>query len=146
MKTKFFVLTLILFLFIPVGTFTQQTATISVTITGFQSDNGIANIALFNSKNGFPAEVDKAFKKAELSISNKKAKTTFTGIPYGTYAITVLHDENKNGKLDTKLLVIPAEGVGTSNNPKLTGPPSFNQSKFEVNKSELAISIKMMYL
>jgi len=36
----------------------------------------------------------------------------------GKYAVSVFHDENSNGKLDTNFLGIPREGVGASNNAK----------------------------
>ena len=39
----------------------------------------------------------------------------FPGIPFGKYAVNAWHDENKNGKFDTRFSVIPLEGYGISN-------------------------------
>ena len=39
-------------------------------------------------------------------------------MPPGTYAVGVLHDENRNGRIDTGLFGIPTEGYGVSNNPR----------------------------
>jgi uncharacterized protein (DUF2141 family) len=52
-------------------------------------------------------------------IIDGRAVCEFPGVTPGTYAISVFHDENSNGKLDTNLLGIPREGVSASNNRKL---------------------------
>ena len=61
----------------------------------------------------------------------------------GTYAITVFQDMNANEELDTNFIGIPKEPYGFSNNVMGTfGPPSFEQSKFEV-KGETTLSIDL---
>jgi len=42
----------------------------------------------------------------------------FPGVAPGRYAVSVFHDENSNGKMDTNFIGIPREGVGASNNAK----------------------------
>ena len=55
-----------------------------------------------------------------------------------------MHDENRNGKLDTNFLGIPKEGVGASNNPKSRfGPPSFEESMFVLDCPELSKEIRL---
>jgi uncharacterized protein (DUF2141 family) len=69
----------------------------------------------------------------------------FTGVVPGGYAITVLHDENSNGKVDM-FIGIPKEGVGFSNNPRLiTGPPSFDQTRITVGDAPAKTTIKLKY-
>jgi len=47
------------------------------------------------------------------------------------YAVSVFHDENYNGKLDTNLLGIPREGVGASNDARGNfRPPKFGAAAF----------------
>jgi uncharacterized protein (DUF2141 family) len=36
------------------------------------------------------------------------------GIPAGTYAVTVLHDENSDGKMDFNWIGMPTKGYGFS--------------------------------
>jgi uncharacterized protein (DUF2141 family) len=36
----------------------------------------------------------------------------FSDIKPGNYAIAVIHDENRNGELDTNMFGIPKEGYG----------------------------------
>ena len=43
----------------------------------------------------------------------------------------MIHDENKNEKLDFNDAGMPIEGYGHSNNPaKRPGPPNFDETKF----------------
>jgi uncharacterized protein (DUF2141 family) len=66
-------------------------------------------------------------------------------IPQGTYAIACYHDENNNGKLDTKFMGIPKEGTGASNDARGTmGPPKFKDAKFQL-VSDTSVRIQMNY-
>ncbi|MCY4381059.1 MAG: DUF2141 domain-containing protein [Proteobacteria bacterium] len=63
----------------------------------------------------------------------------------GTYAITVLHDQDLNHKITTGFFGIPKEGFGFSNNPPIfTGPPHFKKAALYFERAK-SISIKMMY-
>lgn len=104
--------------------------TIEVEITNFDSNKGTAFIGLYNAENAF---LEKEYKGAKVEIKNKKAVLTFKDVPDGTYAVSVFHDEDGNGKLTTDFLGIPKESYGASNNAKgLFGPPKWKNAKFEV--------------
>ncbi|MDR1437149.1 MAG: DUF2141 domain-containing protein, partial [Candidatus Symbiothrix sp.] len=50
------------------------------------------------------------------------------------YAVSIFHDENDNGKLDTGVFGIPKERTGNSNNARGSyGPPKFDDCKFTVS-------------
>jgi len=68
-------------------------------------------------------------------------------LPYGEYAITGFQDTKNNGKLDTNLLGIPSEPVGTSDNPKLMGMPKWKDAVFPVNqpKQEVTVALKTIF-
>jgi len=64
----------------------------------------------------------------------------------GFYAVSVFHDENMNQKLDKNFVGVPKEGYGASNNPKKKmGPPSFEETKFQLSGMEQSLEIKLMY-
>lgn len=64
----------------------------------------------------------------------------------GRYAVALMHDENQNGKFDTTLLGLPAEGYGFSRNPSLfTGPPGLDKVVFEAHPGDNPISVTMKY-
>jgi len=115
-----------------------------IEIDGFESDDGKAMIAVFNSKDGYPVKPEKAYKKIVAEIQNGNVRLVINGLPAGTYAVSVLHDENDNGKMDTNFLGIPSENFGASNDAKgFMGPPSFEDSKFELQTNNKKIKINM---
>jgi len=120
--------------------------TIEVCIDNIRSCNGTVGVALFNTKHGFPNKNSKAIEGKSVP-AGKQCIVLFKNIPYGTYAVSVLHDENGNGKMDKAFLGIPKEGFGTSNNPKLKmGPPSFSDSQFDLAQQKMTLNINMKYL
>lgn len=75
------------------------------------------------------------------------ASITFEAIPYGRYAIAILHDENDDMKMNKNFFGLPREGYGFSNNVMGTlGPPSFGKSSFLHNPGlRTSIIIKTRY-
>lgn len=64
----------------------------------------------------------------------------------GEYSLLVIHDENRNGKLDT-MFGMPREGFGFSRNPAIRmGPPHYADVRFAVPPGHSAQSIKLKYL
>ena len=106
---------------------TAQANRMRVEITGLRSDKGKVLCALFTSANDFPKNIDKAVAHAKAEIARGQAVCEFRDIAVGTYAVSIFHDENSNGKLDTNFMGIPREGVGASNNAVgHFGPPRFS--------------------
>ena len=60
-------------------------------------------------------------------------------------AISIAHDENDNGEVDTNFVGFPKEPVGASNQSGF-GKPSFNRSKFELSQSNPDKTLKMNFL
>ena len=116
-------------------------------IEGLRSDRGQVVCALFTSADDFPKRVDRAFERVTAQIMSGRATCKFPNVPAGHYAISVFHDENGNGKLDTNWLGIPREGVGASNNPKpRMGPPKFAAAEFQDSGASMDVEIIMHYL
>ncbi|MDA8768858.1 DUF2141 domain-containing protein [uncultured Winogradskyella sp.] len=114
---------------------------ITVSITGLDSNRGQLLVGLYNTEEHF---LDKRFKSEIVEISNKTGTLVFTNIPKGTYAISFIHDENSNGKMDTNFLGIPKEDYGCSNNARGTlGPPKWKDAKFELKGQDKVITISL---
>ena len=129
-------LSLLLILLISSNAFAEnRIGTIKVIIENIKSSNGLAQVKLFNSPEGFPVSVEKALHIRKVMIIERKAELTFKDLPYGQYAIGAIHDENGNGKMDLKWGFYPAEGAGVSNNPE----PGFIRPGFEVSKISLKV-------
>lgn len=125
-----------------------QKTTLTVSIAGVRNDRGQILIWLWNGPEGFPKKGDKSYKLFAIDANkavNKTVTTTFD-IPPGVYAVTVLHDANRNGKMDTNFLGMPTEGLGTSNNVvSHFRAPSFKQVSFEVPAAGQKILISLRY-
>ena len=89
---------------------------LEVMVTGIKSDAGVIRLAICAPGTGFPDCKTKAVRTAELAIQKGVATASLAELPPGSYAVSVFHDANGNGKLDT-FLGIPREGYGFSRNP-----------------------------
>jgi len=120
---------------------------IHVDISGLHSDKGQILCALFSSAEAFPTKADKAVVRLTAKIAERQAVCDFIGVAPGTYAVSVVHDENSNGKLDRNFIGMPREGVGASNDAKgHMGPPKFKAASFEYKGSRLDLKIHVNYL
>lgn len=117
---------------------TNSELSITVKINNLDSNNGRVFIALYNSQASF---LDSAFKATAKKVVSNSCEVTFENIEKGEYAISLFHDENDNGKMDSNAFGIPSEDYGCSNNAKgFMGPPKWEDAKFEV-KNESVIKI-----
>ena len=125
----------------------SQANIIHVEIAGLRNDKGQAVCSLFSSAGDFPKHTENAVAHGTSVISNRHAVCEFSGAAPGTYAVSVFHDENSNGKLDTNFMGIPREGVGASNDAKgHFGPPKFDIASFRFAGGRLELKITIHYL
>jgi uncharacterized protein (DUF2141 family) len=119
---------------------------VSVKIKGIEGNKGQLALLIFNGATGFPSDHTKAMKQAMVPITGNTVEYTFADLPAGTYAVTVMHDENKNNTLDTNMFGIPEEGIGVSNDAlSMFGPPSFKECAFSHNGNVTGIEITLDY-
>ena len=78
--------------------------------------------------------------------AGQSVRLTFRNVVPGDYAISLLHDENANGRADT-FLMLPTEGYGFSRDAKSSmGPPKFADAVFTVGPVTPRQRIKMRYI
>ena len=125
----------------------NETFNLSVEATDLRNSTGTVLFALYIRDDAFPDEhYTKYLKKIIGKISNKSSIVTFTNLPQGKYAVSILHDENNNGKID-KGLIFPVEGIGFSNYKTIgfSNRPTFAKASFLVNRN-LKLKTKAIYL
>ena len=113
----------------------EETFDLTVNISGLSSDKGTLLVGVYNKKEDF---LNKQFKGEISKIKDKKSVVIFKDLPKGEYAVSFVHDENDNKKMDTNFMGIPKEDYGCSNNATgFMGPPKYEDAKFmlEENKS-----------
>jgi len=110
---------------------------VEVTMTGFKSEVGQARAALFLDERSWPDGEESVFGTAVLPIQGGEAVAAFEDVPAGPFAVSVFHDKDGNGKLDSDLLGIPSEDYGFSADARdMFGPPSFEEARLELAAGE----------
>jgi uncharacterized protein (DUF2141 family) len=129
---------------LPFAIGTGESGQFDVTVSGLKSTKGMLLACLWKDKAGFPTcGKSKSTVKIRTAITGGSMRVTFRNVPAGSYAVSVEHDEDNDGKLKTNFIGMPKEGVGVSNNPG--GIPSYGKAQVRVNGNG-AISITMRYL
>jgi uncharacterized protein (DUF2141 family) len=126
----------------------QGTCTLTVKVKGIRNAKGKIGVVLYGKEDGFPLDPSGAVARKLTDIDPKTMTATlvFENLPAGSYAATVLHDENLVGKMEFDAQGVPIEGYGVSNDPdSSSGPPSFDAAKFTVAGPDTAIVISMIY-
>ena len=118
-----------------------ETFDIKVEVQNTENDVGKMFFGLHDNENDF---LKKEIKGGIKGIANRTSTITFKDVPVGIYAVSVFHDENDNGKLDTNSFGIPIEAFGCSNNAKgFMGPPKWKNAKFELKDKDQNLIIKL---
>jgi len=129
-----------LFFFMPLLGTSQSS--INIKVEGIKDIKGKLYIGLYNGKESF-RDTDHVFASQIVPVEADTLITSLPDIPAGEYALTLFHDKNDNGKLDTNFLGIPKEKYGFSNNPKVRfKAPGFDKCRFTV-EGDTEVSIKM---
>ncbi|WP_313958515.1 DUF2141 domain-containing protein [Novosphingobium sp. 9] len=119
---------------------------VTVAVTDLRSDKGHVLACLTAKPADFPdCRHDPQARKLTVAAS-EPLELDFGAVPDGLYAISLIHDENSNGKLDTALM-IPREGFGFSRDaPVRMGPPRFARAAFETQGKDTRLTIRMRYM
>jgi uncharacterized protein (DUF2141 family) len=112
----------------------KETFMLTVNISGLESNEGTLMVGIYNNKSDF---LKTQLKGAIVKIKNKKSVVIFKNLTLGEYAISFIHDENNNNKIDTNIFGIPKEDYGCSNNAKsFIGPPKYDDAKFILTENK----------
>lgn len=121
---------------------------VSVVVSGLRSARGQLLACLTTQAKAFPdCSKDPAAHHLTVPLTSGGPVTLdFGAVPAGQYAVSLIHDENANGKLDTTLM-LPREGYGFSRDaPVRFGPPPFAAAAFVVGGEPVRQAIRVRYL
>lgn len=117
-----------------------QEHTLKVKITGIKEIKGKIGVCLLTDESEF---LGACSDFTEMAVTAKEMVFTKEGLASGSYVLTLYHDANNNGELDTNLLGLPKERYGFSNNPStFFGPPSYSKCLFEV-KEDTQVTVRL---
>jgi uncharacterized protein (DUF2141 family) len=127
---------------------TLNAQNIEVTITGIRSEKGQLAIGVFKDDETFQKEeafLNKQFKKNNITDGRMTVKFS---LEPGIYGLSLLDDENSNGKMEYNFLHIPKEGFGFSDyyHTGIT-KPRFDDFRFVLEKDQTKrITIRVRYM
>ncbi|MBL7863631.1 MAG: DUF2141 domain-containing protein [Cyclobacteriaceae bacterium] len=116
---------------------------VEVVIDHVRDTTGMIRVGVFKDEASF---LKKPVTARVVKATAGKVVAVFENVPPGEYAVSIIHDSNRNGKLDSNLFGMPKEGFGFSNNVMGSfGPPGFDKAKVVVSAS-MTITIDTRYL
>ena len=116
-------------------------------VSNIRNTNGEILIAMFNQPEGFPEDEDRFYRADTIwSISGSTERCVFRNLTFGEYAITLMHDENSDGKMEYSWIGMPQEGYGFSTNyrPKLRAP-KFEETSFDFTHDRQIVKVELIY-
>lgn len=125
----------------------EETYSLTIKVQDLRNSKGVVQFTIYNKDGSIPDEkYEKYYKKDIATIDNNTSTVTFNNLLKGKYAVNILHDENKNGKID-KNFILPIEGIGFSNYQTIgiRNRPKFSKASFEVYSNTTKI-IKIIYM
>ena len=130
-----------------VASIPEGSGSLTIEIDGLRNASGTINLSLFDTADGFPNDTAHVLRSASQELTDKTGPVfRFDGLDYGNYAVSILHDENGNGEMDTGFLGVPSEGFGFSNNPGIGfGAPSFESCRFRFAIPQLTLRVAIRY-
>jgi uncharacterized protein (DUF2141 family) len=119
---------------------------IQLVITNIRNKEGLIRVGVFYSENGYPDRPLHSFSPVKDTISSGELRLFVPVKEPCSVGFSILDDENGNGKMDYFMGIIPKEGYGFSNNPKITGrkAPSFNQTRISYSGSQSYYAIHLV--
>lgn len=120
--------------------------TLDIAVSGLRSVQGNVLVCLTANPKFFPnCDKDPAGRKQRVA-ANQAGDIRFDGVAPQTYALSLVHDENANNKMDLAIFV-PKEGFGFSRNPRIgMGPPKFASAAFSVGAKNEHLAVAMKYM
>lgn len=124
----------------------SPSGTIEIRFTGIRNSGGLIAIGVNRNPDGWPREPHMDFNWKKTGMVDGVFIARIENLAYGTYAISVLDDENSNLEMDM-FMGIPKEGWGFSMNPpfKLSAP-DFEECSFLLSEPVKRITIELRYV
>jgi uncharacterized protein (DUF2141 family) len=123
-----------------------EASDLDVELRGLRNLRGIVHVCLTREATHFPDCAGDPRAVRRSIPASQAARFDIPDLAPGNYALSVIHDENGNGRLDT-MLGIPREGFGFSRNPRIRmGPPRFAETVFPVTGTRVSMAVVLKYI
>lgn len=124
----------------------HQGADLKIELTGLRSDRGVVHLCLTANHQRFLACKDDPAAVARTVPAGRAHQLDLGTVSPGTYALLIVHDENRNGRLDM-MMGIPREGFGFSNNPAMRPrAPRWDEIRFTMPPAAMRQQVRIRYV
>lgn len=119
---------------------------LTVNLSGVRNAKGVVHLCLTAQAARFlKCKEDKGAVAMTVPAAGVQ-QLSLTHVRPRNYALLIVHDENRNGKLDMTM-GIPREGFGFSNNPAMKmRAPRFEEVRFAVQPGTQVQAIRLRYV
>jgi uncharacterized protein (DUF2141 family) len=118
-----------------------QAVDLRVEVVNAKSDKGTILGAVYGSEAAWLKDGQQL--QGAMDTAKEKAVLVYRNLPAGSYAISVFHDENGNGKLDKNVVGFPTERYGFSRDAKGNmAPPAFTDAVVDL-QADTTITITL---
>lgn len=115
-----------------------------VRLTGFEELEGVARIALFDSEDHWPEEIDFAVRRISAAVTGDTVVIEVRNLAPGEYAFAAFHDRDSDSVFDRGLFGIPSEIYGFSNGARgSTGPPDYSDAVFTMVQDTVLMEVHL---
>lgn len=122
----------------------DEGVTVTVTVTNIPGAKGNLLVGLYDSEKSFLKKPYKNSPKIPITGTGNITATIENVVP-GTYAISVIQDLNKNGKLDKSIVGMPKEPLAFSVIREIPrGRPKFGPCSFQVGEEDISMTISLV--
>jgi uncharacterized protein (DUF2141 family) len=118
-------------------------SSLEIHVNNIKNKKGSIQFALFSTEADY---LKKPVEKKVIKATGDDMTVVFENLQPGEYALSIIHDENENGKLDSNAFGIPKEGFAFGNNALGSfGPASFEKAKITITEQNVKQDIKLKY-
>ena len=118
-------------------------SSLEIHVNNIKSKKGSIQLGLFTTEADY---LKSPVEKKIIKSTGKDVTVVFENLQPGDYALSVIHDENENGELDSNVFGIPKEGFAFGNNALGSfGPPPFDKAKITIVDQNVKQEIKLKY-
>lgn len=112
---------------------------VGVLVSGIEDQTGEIICHLYSGQRGFPQKDGDIVQTVRYPAGSELVTCTFPGVEPGRYAVSVMHDQNGNGRFDTNFMGFAKEPWGVSNNVRPDDrSPRFSEAAIFVSEDQLA--------
>lgn len=119
-----------------------QAGDVTVTLTGVQARGGQLLVSL-QSRADYQQQA--GFGEIIADPAAGSVTLTFRDVPAGDYALSVMHDENGDARMQASEIGIPMEGWAASRGAELRSAPTFDMVKVSIPAEGAALTEPMFY-